>query len=158
MKRDKHNASAWAFLGDLDAERGKDKAAIESWKKAALASPEIARSVYPKIAAGLSARSKGADYEAFLQSILESRPDEPGARVALARALATRGERRAACELLARALEKTPQALSLHVELGRQLLADQQEGEAQKAYAGLLDQLADAERDDGLGLRKDSES
>jgi lipopolysaccharide biosynthesis regulator YciM len=142
LKTDRNCAAAYALLGDLEAERGKDKAAIEAWKKAAAADPEIGASVYSKIEAGLSARAKTADFEKFLKTILSSRPTDAAARIALARALVRRAEPRVALEELARAIEKTPADLRLHAELGKQLLAGQQDAEALKAYGQLLDRLS----------------
>lgn len=143
LKRKRDCAPALALLGDLEAERGKDNAAIAAWKRAALADAEIARSVYPKIDSGLAARGKARDFEKFLKTLLDARPTDPDAFIALARALVRRGEPRAAIEVLARILEIQPQELRLHAELGRQLLATQQEGEALKAYAELLSRISE---------------
>ena len=138
IKRDAACGEAHALLGDLEAERGRDSAAIQAWKRAVEADASVGAAVYPQIDAGLAARGKRGDFEKFLRGLLERRPDDTQARIALARALLRAGEGRAAIEELARAIERAPTDLRLRAELGRQLLAAQQDAESLKAYADLV--------------------
>ena len=149
LRADKHCGAAWAMLGQLEVERGKDAKALDAWRRGALADPAMAPALYPKIAAGYAALGKSQDFEKFLKGVLESRPDDDRARIALARAIASRGEAKVAIEELARAIERAPAQTGLRVELGRQLLAEGQEGEALKAYASLLDALDASEGEQG---------
>jgi lipopolysaccharide biosynthesis regulator YciM len=141
LRRDKRCAPALAMLGELETERGKSAKALDAWKRAAMADSEIARELYAKIDAGFAARGKPAEFDVFLREILSQRPEDGFARIALARALAGRGEGHAAIEEIARAIEIDPDDLSLRAELGRQLLATNQESEALKAYADLVEAI-----------------
>ncbi|MEM9174894.1 MAG: tetratricopeptide repeat protein [Myxococcota bacterium] len=147
LRRDKTNAAAWSMLGDREAERGKDARAIDAWRKAVAADRSLGALLLPRIEAGFAARKKPQDYETYVRSLLEERPTDAAAQVALARTLASRGETREAIESLSRAVEIAPEAPALRVELGRLLLEEGHDGEALKAYGALLDAV---ERD---GLR-----
>lgn len=141
LRRNKDCAPALILLGDLEQERGKSAKALDAWKRAARAHPNVGAALYSKIDAGFAARKKPTDFDAFLREILEHRPEDAGARIALARALASRGDTAPAIEELARAIEVQPGELALRAELGRLLLATNQESEALKAYADLIEQL-----------------
>ena len=93
----------------------------------------------PRIDAGYAARKKPKEYDKFIRAVVEECPTDAAAQIALARALVSRGESRAAIESLARAVEIAPDAPSLRVELGRLLLEAGQDGEALKAFGSLLD-------------------
>lgn len=141
LRRYKTCGAAWAMLGQIEVERGKDAKALDAWRRGALADPEMAAALYPKIEAGFAARGKAREYEKFLNGILADRPTDHAARIALARTRVARGEAANAIEELSRAIEVAPDHAGLRVELGRLLLANGPEAEALKAYAGLLDAL-----------------
>jgi lipopolysaccharide biosynthesis regulator YciM len=141
LRRDRSCGAAWTILGRLEAERGRGARALAAWKRGALADAEAAVDLYPKIAAGYAAQGRPETFEEFLQSILQERPFDHAARIALARNRASHGQVGRAVEELSRAIEVAPHELALRTELGRQLLASGQEGEALKAYAALLDEL-----------------
>lgn len=141
LRRDKTCGAAWAWLGELETERGKSARALAAWKRGATVDEAAAVGLYPKIAAGYAERGKSEEFDTFLGKILEERPFDHAARIALARARASRGETKQAVEELARAIEVAPEHLPLRIELGRQLLAAGQESEAAKAYGALLDVL-----------------
>ncbi len=141
LRRFKTCGPAWAMLGQVEVERGKDARAIEAWKRGALADSALAVRLYPMIEAGFSARAKPRDYEKFLNGILADRPGDHAARIALARTFVSRGEAASAIEILSRAIEVAPEHIGLRVELGRQLVAEGQDVEALKAYTALLDAL-----------------
>lgn len=141
LRQNKSWAPALAMLGELEAERGKSAKALEAWKQAAKVDASVGAELYDKIGAGFAASKKGTGFEAFLREILEDRPTDAAARIALARALGSRGDAPEAIEELARAIEIRPEDLSLRAELGRQLLASNQDGEARKAYAQLIEQI-----------------
>ena len=141
LRRDKACGPAWAILGEIDAERGKNAKALAAWKRAAQVDAKIAPALYPKIDASFAERRKPEGFDAFLAEILEARPTDHAARIARARALASRANSEAAIEELARAVEVAPDHLGLRVELGHQLLASGQDAESLKAYADLLEVL-----------------
>jgi len=128
-------------LGELEVERGKTAKALAAWKRGAAVDESVASSLYPKIAASFAARGKPEDFDRYLLDIIEDRPSDHAARIALARTRAGRGDRAQAIEVLARAIEIAPTEPGLRVELGRQLIASGQDAEALKAYADLLDAL-----------------
>lgn len=141
LKRNKACGLAWTLLGELEVERGKTSKALAAWKRGAAIDETVAPALYPKIAASFAARGKPGDFDTYLLKIIEDRPSDHAARIALARARAGRGDTRLAVEALARAIELAPTHAGLRAELGRQLMASGQEAEAQKAYADLLDAL-----------------
>ena len=141
LRRDKSCGLAWALLGGLEVERGKTAKALAAWKRGAASDETVAPALYPKIAASFAARGKPEDYDQYLQKILEERPSDCAAYIALARARAGRGDTSQAIETLARAIETAPEHPGLRIELGRQLIASGQDAEALKAYADLLDML-----------------
>ncbi|HKK53590.1 MAG TPA: tetratricopeptide repeat protein [Myxococcota bacterium] len=151
LRRDRELSEAWTLLGEIEAERGKDTRALDAWKKAAAAAPERAAPLYPRIEASFAARGRSAEFERFLRGVLEERPNDVVARVALARSLDGRGESAAAMEEIRRAIEVAPGDLGLRVELGRRLLATGPEAEALKAYEGLLERI---EREQGRSTGK----
>jgi lipopolysaccharide biosynthesis regulator YciM len=141
LRRDKSCGLAWALLGGLEVERGKTAKALAAWKRGAASDETVAPALYPKIAASFAARGKPEDYDQYLLKILEERPSDCAAYIALARARAGRGDTSQAIETLARAIETAPEHPGLRTELGRQLIASGQDAEALKAYAELLDML-----------------
>ncbi len=143
LRRDKTCGPAWSLLGELEAERGKTAKALAAWTRGASVDPSVATALYPKIAASFAARNKSAQFDEYLVSILEDRPSDHAARIALARARASRGETIPVIEELARAIEVAPDELRLRTELGRLLLSTGQDAEALKAYASLLDLVGD---------------
>ncbi|HIF93225.1 MAG: tetratricopeptide repeat protein [Myxococcales bacterium] len=139
LRRNKSCGRAWLRLGELEAERGKTNRALEAWKHGAETDQEAAAEIYPKLAATFAAKDKAEAFDAFLLKLLDRRPEDHSARIALARVRRSRGDSASAIEELARAVEITPEELSLRSELGRQLIAAGQDSEALKAYAGLLE-------------------
>ena len=158
LRRDKKCGPAWALLGEIEAERGKNARALDAWRQGVTLDPSVGRALYPKLAASYSAKGKPQEYEKLLRRLLEERPTDSAVHVALARLLAGRGEAGQAIEDLSRAIEVVPSDSSLRVELGRQLLSAGQEAEALKAYAGLLDAIERADADSQWPLAGDPDS
>mgnify|MGYP005851594637 CR=1 FL=1 len=147
LRRDPGCAGAWTLLGQIEAERGKDARALEAWKKAATADPTRAAPLYPRIEATFAARGKPLEFERFLRDLLERRPGDRAATLALARSLGSRGDSAAAVEELERAIAASPDDCALRAELGRQLLTAGYEAEALKAFQDLLGTIERLERD-----------
>ncbi len=141
LKRDPKNADAWLQLGTLEAELGRSKRALAAWAKVAELDPASAAAAYPRLESAYAALDRGRDYERFLAERLESRPDDGAARLALAQALASRGETEGALAAVRRVLERDPDDLRAHRARARVLLAAGHEQEAQKALQELLDAL-----------------
>lgn len=141
LRRNPRSVRAWIALGGLEAERGRSKAALAAWKKV----PEIDRRsgalVYPRIGSAYAALDRAREHEAYLRRLLAERGDDVHARLALARALASRGETGEAVAELRRILEREPDNLEARGALGRLLLAEHRDAEATKEYVELLDVL-----------------
>ena len=139
LRRDSRALRAWVILGDLEAERGRSKAALAAWKRV----PELERSggplVYPQIEATYAALGRARRYELFLRKLLDEDPEDPGARLALVATLAARGEIDDAVAELRRVLDRDPDNLEARITLGRLFLSEHRDGEASKEYAELLD-------------------
>lgn len=139
LRRDRRCVAAWIELGQVEAERGRTKRALAAWKRVPEIDRRSAPRVYPRLAATFAALDRPRDFEKFLRGLLEREPEDVGARLALARALAARGETEEALAEVRRLLEREPGHLEAHAVLGRVLLEADREGEAvRKAYTELL--------------------
>jgi lipopolysaccharide biosynthesis regulator YciM len=138
LRLDRTSVRAWAETGALEAERGRTRAALAAWKRAAELDPAAAAPVYPRLEAAFAGRGRARDYEAFLREQLLGRPGDAAATLALARALAARGEVDEAVGLLRGLLEREPERVEAYTALGRILLAAGREAEALKAYEETL--------------------
>jgi lipopolysaccharide biosynthesis regulator YciM len=151
LRKDKHSVRAWIVLGNLEAERGRSKAALAAWSRV----PELDRKsgplVYPQLEATYAALERARDFEGFLLKLLEERPDDSGARLALARNLAARGDSELAIAELHRILQDDPEDLEARSTLGRLLISEHRDAEASKVFGELLDALE--RREAGLGRR-----
>lgn len=138
IRRDPHNVEAHVLLGRVEAAEGRTRHALSAWRKV----PEIDRGagprVYPELAAAYTTADKQAEYEKYLNGLLEQTPDDAAARLALAHALGARGETDAALDAIRHVLANDPSNLDAHAALGRALVAAGREGEALKSYAELL--------------------
>ena len=138
LRLDPKSVRAWCVLGELEAERGRAKAALAAWLRV----PELDRRagplVYPQLEATYAALSRTREFETCLRGLLASRPDDRGARLALARSLAARGDADPALAELGQLLERDPEDLEARATLGRILLAERRDAEAAKAHAELI--------------------
>jgi lipopolysaccharide biosynthesis regulator YciM len=151
LRKDKTLVRAWIVLGSLEAERGRDKAALEAWGRVPRLDRASGPLVYPQLEAAYAALERSRDFEAYLRELLEEAPTDPGARLALARTLAARGEAQVAVAELRRILENDPEDLDARAVLGRLLIAEHRDAEASREYAALLDVLE--RRREGAGRR-----
>jgi lipopolysaccharide biosynthesis regulator YciM len=141
LRLDAKSVRAWIVLGELEAERGRAKAALAAWLRV----PELDRragpQVYPQLEATYAALGRTREFESCLRGLLETRPDDRGARLALARSLAARGDGEPALTELARLLEQDPDDLEARATLGRILLAEGRDAEVAKAHGELIEAL-----------------
>jgi lipopolysaccharide biosynthesis regulator YciM len=141
LRIDPRCVRAWILRGQLEAERGRSKAALAAWQRV----PEIDRKsgalVYPRIESAYAALDRSREFEAYLRQLLAARGDDLHVRLALSRALAARGEIEDALAELRRVLERDPEHLAARAALGRLLLSEHRDSEATKEYAELLDVL-----------------
>jgi lipopolysaccharide biosynthesis regulator YciM len=141
LRRDPRSVGAWIALGEIEAERGRTKAALAAWSQVPLLDRRAAARVYPRLEATFAAAGRARDFEAYLAERIGERPDDPHARIALARTLAARGAADEAVAALRDLLERDPDDLEARVTLGRILVSEGRDAEAAKAYAELLDVL-----------------
>jgi lipopolysaccharide biosynthesis regulator YciM len=139
VKRNPRCLRAWVMLGDVEGERGKARAALAAWRKVVELDRRAGGEVYPRLAALYAEQDKAADYEAWLRSLVAADEADPGARLALARALAARGASDEAVAEVRGLLEGAGDNLEAHGTLGRVLLAEHRDPDAVKAYAELLE-------------------
>ncbi len=139
LRRHPESARAWLLRGSLEAERGRSKAALEAWTRVAELDRRSGPAVYSRIEASYAALGRAREFEEFLQRLLAQRPGDPGARLALARSLAARGETDAATAELRGVLEADADDLAARAALGRLLIGEGRE--IGKDHGELLDAL-----------------
>jgi lipopolysaccharide biosynthesis regulator YciM len=141
LRADKNSVRGWLVLGNAEAERGKPKAALAAWARV----PGIDRArgpeVYPRLAATYAALEKARDFEGYLRGLIEADPDDPHARLALARALAARGDAGDAISVLRDLLSLQPHDLEARATLAQVLISTGRTGELDSALTGLIEAL-----------------
>jgi lipopolysaccharide biosynthesis regulator YciM len=151
LRRDKHCIGAWILLGDLEAERGRSKAALAAWRKV----PELELAsgglVYTRLAATFAALDRAPEFEIYLRELRNQHPEDSASRRALAASLARRGDDSEARAELRRMVASNPDDVQAQAVLGRALHAEGARDEALRAYAALVDTL------ERQGLLGDSE-
>lgn len=140
-RKDRNLVRAWVELGDLEAERGRTKAALAAWARVPEIDPAGAELVYAKLESAYAALGKGREFEKLLRGFLEQRPDDSAARSALARTLAARGEIDDGIAELRRVIGSGQGDLEATAALGRMLLAEGRESEAASLLGEVLDIL-----------------
>jgi lipopolysaccharide biosynthesis regulator YciM len=135
---------AFVLLGTLEAERGKDARALAAWCRAAELDPRCGSLVYPRLEAAFAAAGRTREIAAFLRGLLEKRPDDASARIALARALAAWGEVDAAVAELRSGIERGGDVVASRAELCRLLLEAGRDGDLREPLRSLLDALEHA--------------
>lgn len=141
LRRDPGHARAWMRLGELEAERGRTKRALAAWKRVPALDRRLAEGVYPRLESAFAALGRPREHEDFLRGLLEERPGDVGARLALTRALAARGATEEALGEVGELLDRSPEDLRAHAVRGRVLLDAGRDAEAAKALESLLEVL-----------------
>jgi len=139
LRKDKACTAAWRLLGGLEAERQRPKAALAAWEKVPRLDPRSGPSVYPQLEATYAALERPGDFEKYLRGLLEERPEDTEARLALARHLAARGSAEEAIGELRGILARDPAHSEARSTLGRLLLSEHRDGEAIEQFGELLD-------------------
>ena len=139
VKKDPDCVDAWVMLGDLEAERGRLRSALAAWNRVPELDRQAGGRVYPQLESTFAGLGREADYEQLLRRLLETKPDDVEARLALARALATRGDVDESIAELRFSLEYDPDDLQVRAALGRILLSESRDLEASKEHEELLE-------------------
>jgi len=141
LRCDKRCVAGWVLLGDLEAERGRSKAALTAWSQVPGLDRASGPLVYAKLEATYAALGRIRDFEGFVRGLLGEQGDDPYARRALATLLAARGEIDASISELNRLLTADPDDLETRAALGRILLSDGRAGYAAREYAAMIDAM-----------------
>jgi len=141
LRKDAKSVRAWIVLGELEAERGRAKAALAAWLRVPQLDRRAGPLVYPQLEATYAALGRTREFETCLRGLLEARPDDRGARLALARSLAARGDGEPALAELTGLLERAPDDLEARATLGRILLTEARDAEVAKAHGELIEAL-----------------
>ena len=142
LRRDPASDDARMLLGELEAERGKSKAALAAWRVVPEEGGPRSADAYPKLEASFAALGRARDYETFVRELLDKRPDDAAARMALSQTLAARGETDPAVLELRRVLDVHPRLLEARLALGRILLEAGRDADALKEYRELIEWLS----------------
>lgn len=138
VRRDPRCVSAWIHLGAFEAERGHSKRALAAWQKVPELDRRRAAEVYPRLEASYAALGRAREFEDYLRELLERRPGDVDASLALARALSARGDTAAAIAEVRAVLERDVENLQAHAVLSRVLLAPGMEAEAVRELEELV--------------------
>ncbi len=138
-RRDRDHAPTLVLLGTVEAERGRNAAALRAWQEAVRADPRCGPIVYPRLEAAFASAGRTREFEAYLRALLAERPDDAAARLALSRALAAWGEVDAAVAELRTVIDAGGPGALPRAALVRVLLDAKREGEALAELAPLLD-------------------
>jgi len=138
LRCNKRCVDAWVQLGDLEAERGRAKAALAAWSEV----PRLDRArgplVYEKLEATYAALGRTRDFEVYVRSLLAEQPGDARARRALATLLAARGDIDASIAELNRLLGSDSDDLETRAGLGRILLSEGRTSEAAREYGSMI--------------------
>ena len=144
LRRDADCVDAWVALGALEAERGKDKKALAAWAKVPGIDRRAGPRVYPQLEASYAALGRPRDFEAYLRELIEDRPGDAGARLALIRSLLARGDAKLAETEARELLDRDPTNLAAQGSLLRCLLGAGDTEGALKQSAELLQMMSQA--------------
>ncbi len=147
LRKDPRRADGYFLLGELEAERGRNRAALAAWKKVpALLGENASREIFSRLEAAFASLGRGREYEDFLRKLMEGSEQVGAVRVALALELAARGALDQAVIELRRLMDVEPKNLEARIALGRLLLSDHRNHDALKEFAELLEVLDEREQ------------
>lgn len=141
LRGDPGSARGWLALGALEAERGRDRAALAAWSKVPDADRRQGPLVYPRLAACYAALDRPRDFESHLRGLIDAQPEDVHARLALARALAARGDSTAAIAVLRELVALQPDELEPRSALLRLRAGAIEDAELAADLEGLLEAL-----------------
>jgi lipopolysaccharide biosynthesis regulator YciM len=141
LRKAPDSVEGWVALGAIEAERGRSKAALAAWEKVPPLDRRRGPLVYPRLEATYAALDRARDFEGYLRGLLEEQPDDVHARLALAHALAARGEGDEGIAVLREMLDEQGDVLELRAALARLLLSARRDGEAAAELGALIDTL-----------------
>ena len=114
IELDPRNTPAYLNLGDVRFVQGDVAGATSTWERLIDTSPERAYLAFPRLEAAYSKTGDSRRFPELCRRLIADNPQDWRARLALARHLSSRGDARAALDLLFDALVQNPHALALH--------------------------------------------
>jgi lipopolysaccharide biosynthesis regulator YciM len=141
LRRDQGCVDAWVLLGDLEAERGRSKAALAAWSEVPRRDLRSGPCVYDRLESAYAAVDRAREFETYLRQLLEEHSDDVGARRALGGLLVRRGDIESAIIELRRLQGPEIDDLGARAALGRILLTHDRQEEAVQEYGALIDAL-----------------
>jgi lipopolysaccharide biosynthesis regulator YciM len=142
LRCNKRCVAARVLLGDLEAERGRAKAALAAWSEVPRLDRASGPLVYAKLEATYAALGRIRDFEAFVRGLLEQQPEDVRARRALAIVLSARGDIDAGISELNRLLGVDSDDLETRAALGQILLSEGRVSEAAREYGLMIAALS----------------
>jgi tetratricopeptide (TPR) repeat protein len=130
------------LLGDLEAERGRAKAALAAWSEVPRLDRASGPLVYAKLEATYAALGRTRDFEAYVRGLLDEQPGEANARRALATLLSARGDIDASISELNDLLGVDSDDLETRAALGRILLSEGRVSDAAREYGLMIAALS----------------
>jgi lipopolysaccharide biosynthesis regulator YciM len=119
---DPKTAPAYLSLGDMKLADGQVEQAIANWERLIEVSPERAYLAFDRLEAAYPRSGRPDHFPDLCRQIIQAKPNDWRARLALARYLAGRADPAGAFELLLEALVSNPHGLSVHEEIWKTLL------------------------------------
>ena len=141
LRKDPRCVPAWIQLGAFEAERGHPKRALAAWRKVPDLDRRSGAEVFPRLEAAYAALGRAREFEDYLHELLEGRPGDVDASLALGRALSARGEIDAGVAEVRAVLGRDPENLRAHAALSQVLLAAGRDAEAVKELEELVELL-----------------
>lgn len=141
LGRDKTCAEVYVALGDQALRQGKPGRAVGHWRRALPLHASLGPVLYPRFLAAFEQDGDLPGFESLLRDRLDAAPDDADAALWLARAISKQGRVDEGLSALRRLLDRTPERLVAHAEIGRLLLDEKRDAEALKAFGELLAHL-----------------
>ncbi len=148
LRRHPGAGEASLLLGDLEAERGRERAAVAAWTAIAERGGEHSKMAWRRLAAAGRGLPRGG-LERLLRARLEADPRDREARRQLATALAADGEVESALEEWRVLLAQVPDDRAARVGLGKLLLAEARSAEALEEFGKWIAVLETADDEEG---------
>jgi lipopolysaccharide assembly protein B len=120
---DPRTAPAYLNLGDVRAQEGHRRAAIEAWESLVHTVPERAYLAFERLEKAYREAGTAGRFVTLCQELIARNPQDWRARLALSRHYVAAGQPRQAFELLLAALPHNPHGLAIHQEAWRVLNA-----------------------------------
>ncbi len=138
LQRDPECVQAWIVQGDIEAERGKGKRALEAWKRVPELDARKGGMVFERLKVSWMEQNRGKEFESYLRGVLGEYPGDENATLALVDYLISCGELEVAISELREFLERGSDCLEARRLLGKILLESGRKEEALEEDEKLL--------------------